>query len=266
MPFRLTGRVLAAGALAMLMTQAALAALPVPAAKEAIDLLPPPTEVRMASRAYPVTTLVRTNHKGWRDASGYANVAQDVRVQWDVHPGGEAILQGRDAWNPHAPWRELGHWLRGGPGGTPTPERGETTVTVAGPTLLWLRVRAPRWPRSGIAGLRADYVRHTIAVLHGTPGPARRPVILAEGYDPFNTQDLNDPAWQDDPTIARLVAEGRRADGLDTWLLDWGDGAAPIEEQARDFSEIARQVREWNGGRDQTVAVGISMGAISVQY
>ena len=48
--------------------------------------------------------------------------------------------------------------------------------------------------------------------------------------------------------------------------MDWGDGGAPLEQQAEDFTEIARQVHEWNGGRKGTVAAGISMGAVTVRY
>ena len=91
----------------------------------------------------------------------------------------------------------------------------------------------------------------------------RRPVIVADGYDPFNTSDLNDPTW---PEFVRLVNEGRADRGMDPWILDWGDGGAPLEQQAEDFAEIARKVREWNGGRRGTVAVGISMGAVSLRY
>ena len=228
----------------------------------AAELMPPPTEVRMATRAYPTMTTVRTNHAGWSEVRGYANVAQEVKIIWNIDRGGEATLEGRAAWNPEDPWRELGHWGRG----TSERDRGESTIRLETPTLLRVRSRAPKFPRSGVASVRLDYERHTMAILRGPAGAERHPVILAEGYDPLNTNDLNDPDPQRDPVFARLITEGRRKYGLDTWLLDWGDGGASLEQQAEDFAELARGIRSWGGDRDQTVAVGISMGAVSLQY
>jgi hypothetical protein len=238
------------------------AAAQAPGPGPAAITMPPVADLRVASRAYPVTTLARTNHAGWTESVGCANVPQEVRIAWHVDGGGEALLHGRAAWDPAAPWREIGRWGRG----VPAPREGETAVTVETPTLLRLRVRAAKFPRSGIASLRAAYRRHTIAALRGASGTARRPVILAEGYDPFNAQDWNETGWQDDPTFARLISRGRQRHNLDLWMLDWGDGGAPLEQQAQDFAEIARQVRAWNGGRTGTVAVGISMGAVSLRY
>ena len=63
-------------------------------------------------------------------------------------------MRGRDAWDPKAPWRDLARWGRG----TDEPEKGESEVTVERPTLLMLRTRAPKFPRSGISRIRADYV------------------------------------------------------------------------------------------------------------
>jgi len=247
--------------LGLLLTVAAppcLAQTPSPAA----ELMPPPAEVRMATRPYPTTTIVRTNHAGWMEVRGYVTSAQELKVIWHIDGGGEALLEGRSAWSPEEPWRELGHWGRG----TSQPGRGETTIRLDGPTLLRARSRAAKFPRSGVASVRLDYVRHTVAVLRGPAGAVRHPVILAEGYDPLNTHDFNDPDPAQDPLFARLITEGRRKYGLDTWLLDWGDGGAPLEEQAEDFAELARGIRSWNGDRDQTVAVGVSMGAVSLQY
>ncbi|HEU4752097.1 MAG TPA: hypothetical protein VFU47_03235, partial [Armatimonadota bacterium] len=190
-------------------------------------------------------------------AAAYANVPQEVRIFWHVNRGGQAVLTARDAWNPDAEWKELGSW-------DGEPKRGEATFSIASPTLLRLRARAPRFPRSGIASLKLEYSRHTVAVLRGTPEATKRPVILAEGYDPFNVADLNDPAGQ--PAFARFITAGRARYRLDPWLLDWGDGGAPLEQQAEDFAEIARQVRAWNGDRAGTVAAGISMGAVSLRY
>jgi hypothetical protein len=238
------------------------ALLALPPTQAAEPLLPPPTDMRVASRAYPTTTVVRTNHAGWSEVRGYANVPQEFKVRWHVDRGGEAVLEARDAWTPESPWKELGHWG----GETDKPEQGEVTLRVDAPTLLRARSRAAKFPRSGIASLRLDYERHTVAVLRGTPGATRRPVIVAEGYDPLNAHDLNDPDPEQDPIFARLISQGRRKYQLDTWLLDWGDGAAALEQQAEDFAELARELRRWGGNRDQTVAVGISMGAVSLQY
>lgn len=226
------------------------------------ELMPPPTEIRMATRAYPTTSTVRTNHAGWSEIRGYANVAQEIKVLWNIDRGGEALLEGRDAWAPGTPWRELGHWGRG----TALPGRGETSIQIDGPTLLRVRSRAGKFPRSGVASVRLDYLRRTVAILRGPSGAVRRPVILAEGYDPLNVHDMNDPDPEQDPVFARLITEGRRKHGLDTWLLDWGDGGASLEQQAEDFAELARGIRSWGGDRDQTVAVGISMGAVTLQY
>lgn len=240
----------------------ASAALPVKESEQATQLMPPLTQVLTAARAYPVTAVALTNHKGWRDSSGYVNVPQAVHVTWHVDSGGQAVLQGRSAWNAQAPWRELGRWGRG----TKEPEKGATEVTVTEPTLLWLRVRATRFPKSGISRLQADYNRHTVIGLRGPGGESKRPVIMAEGYDPFNTQDWNDTAWQADPTLAKLIAFARAKYNVDAWLLDWGDGGAPLEQQAEDFADVARQVKAWNGGRRGTVAVGVSMGSVSLRY
>ena len=74
-----------------------------------------------------------------------------------------------NAWDARAPWREVDRWGReSGKRG-----RGEADVPIDRPTLLWLRVRAPRFPRSGIASLRADYVRHTVAVERGAAGGSK---------------------------------------------------------------------------------------------
>lgn len=251
--------ILAAGTLAGI---PARAALPVKEAARAIELMPPPAEVRMASRSYPVFTLAHTNHAGWQEASGYVNVPQNARITWHVDKGAEALLRVRDAWDPRASWQDLGKWGRG----SDEPERGTRDVEINRPVLVWLRVRAPKWPRSGVATLKLDYQRRTVAVLRGTPGAVRRPVILAEGYDPLNVADWNDAAWQADPTLAGLAAQGRQRYGLDLWLVDWGDGGAPLEQQAADFAELARQIRAWNGGRRETVAAGISMGAVTLRY
>jgi hypothetical protein len=200
---------------------------------------------------------VETNHAGWREIFAVANVAQDVRVTWHVDPGGHAQLEGRDPWTA-AEWQTL--WE-----GKGKPENGELVFRVERPTLLRLRVRGPRFPRSGIARLVTRYRRHTVAVLRGQPGTTRRPVMLAEGYDPLNTTDFNDPLRQLDPTFGRLIQAARARYGLDPWLLDWGDGGASIEQQAEDFAHLAREVRAWNGGRSGTVAVGISMGAVTLR-
>lgn len=255
-------RVWAAGLLMTVAPSAARAALPAEGSDAAVKAMPDATEVRVAARGYPVVSLARTSHRGWKEASAIVNVPQSVRLAWHVDGAGEALLRARDAWNPRAPWRELGRWGRG----SRQPGKGELQLRVEAPTLLWLRVRAARFPASGIASLRADYVRHTVAVLRGAPGATRRPVLIAEGYDPYNEQDWNDPGWQEDPTLARLVGAGRARYGLDPWLLDWGDAGAPLEEQADDFADLARQLRQWNGGPRGTVAVGISMGAISLRY
>lgn len=235
----------------------AAAALP---AKGSPAPLPPPIEIRTAGRAYPAAAKAETNHAGWTETTAYVTVPQEVKVRWHVDRGGTAELRVRDAWDPSAPWRTLGEWKQSGP------ERGEQSLTIDRPSLLWLRAKGPKWPRSGISRVRADFERRTIAVLRGTPGKVKRPVILAEGYDPFNEHDWNDPGWQEDPTFARLVQEGREKHDTDTWVLDWGDAGAPLEQQAADFADIARQVREWNDNRRQTVAIGISMGAVSVRY
>jgi hypothetical protein len=240
----------------------AAASLPVPAAARAIEVMPPITRVFTASREYESVAFARTNRAVWTDASGSVNFPQTVRIAWHLNATGEAVLQGRDAWDPQAPWRELGRWGRG----TDRPRRGETGIEITRPTLLWLRVRAPAFPRSGIASLRAEFRRRTVAALRGPENATRRPVILAEGYDPFNANDWNDPGWQEDPTLAELVAAGRVRHRLDVMLLDWGDGGAPLQQQAADFAEIARQVRSWNGGRRETVAAGVSMGAVSLRY
>lgn len=247
-------------ALAILAAAPAMAALPNPKAEKSIALMPPATEVRMASRAYPVTSLALTNHKGWIDTSGYANVAQTAKLTWHIDRGGEGVLQVRDAWDAKAPWREVERW------NGKQPEKGTTEVVFDRPTLFWLRVRAPKFPRSGIAKLRMNFERRTVAVLRGPAGAVKRPIILAEGYDPFNEYDMNDAAWQEEPTLAGVIAQGRQKYSLDGWLLDWGDAAAPIQQQAEDFAEIARQIREWNGGREETVAAGISMGAVTLRY
>lgn len=224
--------------------------------------MPPPTDMRIGSRAYPTTTIVRTNHAGWSEVRGYANVPQEIKVHWHVDRGGEAILEARDAWSADAPWRKLGHWGLD----TTKPEQGNVTIRLDAPTTLRARSRAAKFPRSGISAVRLDYERRTVAVLRGTPVSTRRPVILAEGYDPLNAYDLNDPDSEQDPVFARLITDGRRKYGLDTWLLDWGDGGSSLVQQAEDFAELARAVRSWAGNRDQTVAVGISMGAVSLQY
>jgi hypothetical protein len=251
---------------ALLLTAGAHPAFAQKALTPAQELMPPPTEVRMATRAYPTTTTVRTNHAGWSTVRGYANVPQELKVIWNIDRGGEALLEGRAAWSPEEPWRELAHWGRG----VTQPERrsgkGEEIVRVDGPTLLRVRARAPKFPRSGVASVRLDYLRHTVAILRGPAGAVRHPVILAEGYDPLNAHDMNDPDPKQDPVFARLITEGRRKYGLDTWLLDWGDGGASLEQQAEDFAELARGIRSWGGDRDQTVAVGISMGAVTLQY
>ncbi len=258
----MTTRLLPAALLTLAAASPAAAALPVPEGSRAVELLPPPTQVFSAGHDYAVTTLARTSHRGWTDTSGYATHGQSARVTWHIDSDGEAILQGRDAWDPRAPWRELGRWGKG----SKEKKRGETTVPLTGPTLLWLRVRAAAFPRKGISSLRLDYQRRTVAVLRGEPGAVRRPLILAEGYDPFNTVDWNDPAWQQDPALAGMVALARQRYSLDVCLLDWGDGGAPLEQQAEDFAEIARQLRDWNGGRRETVAVGVSMGAVALRY
>lgn len=224
--------------------------------------LPPPAATISASRSYPVTTWVETNHRGWREASGYVNVPQDVRIRWHVDTGGRAELRLRDAWDSGAQWRHAGTWARG----SAAAAKGETLLRIDRPTLLSLRVQAPRFPRSGIARLRANYERRTVAVLRGDPGGLKRPVLLAEGYDPFNEYDWNDPSWQKDPTLAGLITAGRTRHDLDTWLVDWGDAGAAMEQQAEDFADLARQVRAWNDGKSETVAVGASMGAVVVRY
>jgi hypothetical protein len=239
----------------------AAAALPAPGAETAVEVMPPPAEVFTASRVYPAWAVARTNHAGWTESTGYANQPQEIRVRWHTDPGGQAVLQSRSAWDPRAPVRELGRWGRG----TGQPERGTARIRIEEPTLLWLRVRAPKFPRAGVSSLRADFDRRTVAVLRGPAGSPRRPVILAEGYDPFNELDYNDPAWQEDATFAQLIAGGRSRYGLDAWIVDWGDAGAAMEQQAEDFAEIAREVRDWNGGKRETVAVGISMGAVTLR-
>ena len=224
--------------------------------------LPPVTEVRVASHPYPTTTIALTQHAGWTEVSAYVNVPQDVRLTWHVDPGGQATLEGRDAWDAEAAWREMGRWGRG----AGQPEKGETRVSITGPTRLRLRARAGKFPRSGIARLRADYTRHTVAALRGAPGAVKRPVLLAEGYDPFNAEDWNDAGGRQGSPFAQLVARGRERHDLDTWILDWGDGGAALEQQAADFTEIARGVKAWNGDQRGTVAVGISMGAVTLRY
>ncbi len=97
-------------ALAIFAAAPAMAALPNPKAEKAIALMPPATEVRMASRVYPVTSLALTIHKGWIDTSGYANVTQTAKLTWHIDRGGEGVLQVRDACDPKAPWREVDRW------------------------------------------------------------------------------------------------------------------------------------------------------------
>src|SRR5438046_719052 len=46
----------------------------------------------------------------------------------------------------------------------------------------------------------------------------------------------------------------------------WAGGGAALEQQAEDAADIARQVKTWDDGRRGTVAIGISMGAISLRY
>ncbi|MFN3652280.1 MAG: hypothetical protein ACK47B_22095 [Armatimonadota bacterium] len=232
-------------------------AQPVPAAG-----LPEATSVLRASREYVVGATAETRHAGWTETLAYATLPQELPVRWHVDPGGEAVLLGRDAWRPDAEWRELRRWGRG----TGSDERGADVVSLDRPMALRLRARAPKFPRSGIARVSVRARRHTVAVLRGTAGERRRPVILAEGYDPLNQQDWNDVGWAEDATLARIIAEGEQKHGLDTWLLDWGDAGAPLEQQAGDFAEIAEAVRGWNYGRRETVAIGVSMGAVSLRF
>ena len=253
------------GLLGVLLTAAGAGAAKQPVSKAAAPApvqVPPVTTVFTAPRAYPVTAVVRTNHAGWSEARAYVTTPGEVRLKWHVNTGGEAILLGREAWDGSSVPREMGHWGRS----TASEKKGEQTLSITAPTLLVLRVRAPQWPRSGIASLQADFERHTIAALRGSSEGPHRPIILAEGYDPFNTTDLNDGSDRDDPTFNALIASARGRFGLDPFLLDWGDGAAPLEQQAEDFAEIARQVKAWNGGRRETIAAGISMGAVTLRY
>lgn len=216
----------------------------------------------MASHSYPLTTLASTCHAGWTEATANINLGQKVHVTWHVNSGGIALLEARPAWDPQAPWQELDRWSRS----DGAEKKGEVDLPVPAPTLLRLRVKGPKFPRSGIAQLQVKYERRTLAALRGDPNADRRPVIVAEGYDPFNGQDLNDTGWQAQPAFSKLVNEGHTRDHLDPWILDWGDGGASLEQQAEDFAEIARLVKAWNGGRRGTVALGISMGAVSLRY
>lgn len=223
-------------------------------------ILPPASEVFVASRTYPLVTVATTNHSAWVESIANVNVAQTVRLGWHLNRGGKVVLQSRPAWDQKAEWKDVEGW----PG--KRDRRGETDLAVSTPTLFRLRVRGPSFPRSGIARLEVRYVRRTLAALRGKPGATRRPVIVAEGYDPFNVNDFNQAGVEGAPDFARLITEGKSQDRLDPWLLDWGDGAAPLEQQAEDFAEIARLVRAWNSGRRSTAVVGISMGAVSTRY
>lgn len=252
--------------LGLLVCSGAIAGAPAPSPQPAPKLgpgtLPPVTAILSGSRVYPLTTVASTNHAGWTESTAVVNFPQEVKLEWKVDRGGVALVEGRPAWEPSSPWQELGKWGRG----TDRPSRGATTLSLAEPTALRVRVRAARFPRSGISRVKIAYSRKTLAALRGPGTPRARSVLFAEGYDPFNTQDFNDPSWHSDPAFTDLVEEGRSRHQLDAWILDWGDAAAPLEQQAEDFTEIARQLRERNGGRRNTVAVGVSMGAISVRY
>ena len=226
----------------------------------AAELLPPVTRVVRASHPYPSCTVASTNHRGWREVAGYVNTPQTVHLSWEVERGGEAILLTRDEWTANQPWREFRHW------NGDRKERGEIDFPCAQPIAVKLRVRAPAWPRSGIAEVRLQYARYTLAALHGPGGDGERSVVLAEGYDPSNAMDWNDPDWQRALGLDRLLRQAHQEDRLNTWIVDWGWGGAPLEQQAQDFTEIAKQIRSINGKRKCTVAVGVSMGAISLQY
>lgn len=190
--------------------------------------LPPPSEVFVASRRYPLTTIASTNHSSWTESTANVNVPQTVRLVWRINRGGRAVLQARPAWNPDAAWKDLETF----PGRNG--RKGERALELSSPTLLRLRVKAPGFPRSGIARLEVHYVRRTIAALRGRPNGSRRPAIVTEGYDPFNVNDLNQVGRGRAPDFARLISEGKERERVDPWLLDWGDGAAPLQQQAED--------------------------------
>jgi hypothetical protein len=223
--------------------------------------LPPAREVLAAPRAYPAVAVASTRHRGWAEGRGYANFPQTVKVRWHVDPGSEVELTRRPAWDAGSTWRLAARW-RGRRG---EPERGVVSLELDEPTLLRLRSRAGKFPRKGRATLRVEFRRHTVAVLHGNGGTRAPAVLMAEGYDPFNEQDWNDPENPPDPALPRLVTDAVGRERAAFWLLDWGDGGAALEQQAEDFTSIVRQLRSRAGGASGVVVVGVSMGAVSTR-
>lgn len=96
----------------------------------------------------------------------------------------------------------------------------------------------------------------------GVDGVCDKPCLLAEGFDPMNTvtPGLNYALGFD-------LIQKVRSKGHDVFIMEWGDGGAPIESNGGVLLGAARFIHSMLNGREAAVQlVGVSMGGLVARY
>jgi pimeloyl-ACP methyl ester carboxylesterase len=96
----------------------------------------------------------------------------------------------------------------------------------------------------------------------------KKPLILVEGYDPFNGTSLCDLflGLGDIPDSLSGFIRQRRLEGYDVIFLDFDWGADFIQNNAAVFKELITRVNGLKVTNIENVVVGASMGGLIAQY
>ncbi|MDO8461542.1 MAG: hypothetical protein Q7S98_01645, partial [Deltaproteobacteria bacterium] len=101
-----------------------------------------------------------------------------------------------------------------------------------------------------------------LALWKSPDGVYDKPVLFVEGYDPTNDFTLAQSfSW-----LGEVIDDAREF-GYDFWLLDFGDGAADMRNNAAGIQQALDHIYSFGGQQDLSLTVvGFSMGGVAARY
>lgn len=93
----------------------------------------------------------------------------------------------------------------------------------------------------------------------------KKPVIIVEGYDPFNTNELSDGSLFDIMKQAELIASLKN-NGCDVIVLNFKYGSIKIQNNAMVLRALIDKINHLKVTKNELVIVGASMGGLVARY
>jgi hypothetical protein len=108
---------------------------------------------------------------------------------------------------------------------------------------------------------RTNIVGATIRIVSGCDAILDKPVIIAEGFDMGNDNNLDALEAKFREPMNQWLREG-----FDLVFLNYDDGRAPIENNAQVMKEVIQHINNIKQGNIQTIVIGASMSGLVARY